>query len=299
MKQHVRRLLRSVPLARTANRVRVRRDLKILEALPAYAPNSAGHPEVRSVMALHAATHSIELVGQLADHVEARSLPVLDPGAFSAGSATDPGATQRLDELLRSYGSDKSTDHDYHHVYAGILCSMPRGSSLLEIGLGTNDESIVSTMGRFASPGASLRAFRDFLPGSAVFGADIDREILFQEDRIATMWVDQTRAESVRALEAQLPDDVHLIIDDGLHSPDANVQVLLLGLRIMPVNGWLVVEDIIPAAQSFWRAWSPRSATQPLRRDVGPREGRRPVRRTPNLVTSGHRAAGPGRSGRT
>ncbi|RYC11537.1 hypothetical protein [Nocardioides zhouii] len=252
MNKQVRRAVRNVPFARAANRVRVRRDLKILEALPAYAPNSAGYPEVRSAMALHAANRSIELVGQLADHVEARGLSVVDPVEFWAGAA-DHGAVGRLDELLRRHGSDKSTDHDYHLVYAGILDSMPQGSSLLEIGLGTNDESIVSTMGRLARPGASLRAFRDYLPTSAVFGADIDREILFQEDRITTTWVDQTSTESVRALEAQLPDDVHLIIDDGLHSPDANMQVLLLGLRIMPVHGWLVIEDIIPAAQDFWR----------------------------------------------
>ena len=252
MHQQIRHVIRSVPFARSANNFRTRRDLAIIEALPAYAPNSAGHAEVRSAMALHAATQSLELLGELVDQVGARELVVTDPRGFSP-IEPDQSVVSRLDELLRRHGSDKSIDHDYHLVYASILATIPPGSGLLEVGLGTNNESIVSTMGRHGRPGASLRAFRDYLPTSLVYGADIDQDILFKEDRITTFWVDQTSEQSVRALEAQLPDDLHLIIDDGLHSPNANLQILLLGLRIMPVHGWLVIEDIIPAAQNFWR----------------------------------------------
>ncbi|MCW2738724.1 hypothetical protein [Nocardioides sp.] len=252
MKQQLRHVVRAVPLARRANNWRVRRDLKILEALPAYAPNSAGHAEARAALALQAATQGVEFLGQLVTQVGGRELLLTDPAGFSSG-ADDAAATSRLDALFRTYGSDKSTDHDYHLVYAHILETLPSGSSVLEVGLGTNNESIVSTMGHHGHPGASLRAFRDYLPTSAVHGADIDREILFTEERITTFWVDQTSDASVRALEAQLPDDLHLIVDDGLHSPNANLQVLMLALRVMPVQGWLVIEDIIPAAEDFWR----------------------------------------------
>ena len=251
MKQQVRHVVRAIPFARTANNWRVRRDLRILEALPAYAPNSAGHADARSALALQAATLSVEFLGQLVDQVEARELPLTHPAGFSPGGAGVDSA--RLDELFRKYGSDKSTDHDYHLVYAHILATLPRGASVLEVGLGTNNESIVSTMGHLGHPGASLRAFRDYLPESAVHGADIDRDSLFEEERIRTFWVDQTSDASVRALEAQLPDDLHLIIDDGLHSPHANLQILMLALRVMPLQGWLVIEDIIPAAEDFWR----------------------------------------------
>ena len=161
---------------------------------------------------------------------------------------------------------------------------MPPGASLLEIGLGTNDETIVSTMGRFARPGASLRAFRDFLPASNVFGADIDRSILFNEERITTFWVDQTSDESLRALEARIPDDVHLIIDDGMDSPDANVQVLMLGLRLLPVDGCLVIEDITPGRSGLLACGRCPSA-RPLRGDTRPRKGWRSFRRPQNLVT--------------
>lgn len=251
MKQQIRHVVRTIPLARTANNWRVRRDLRILEALPAFAPNSAEHAEARSALALQAATQSVEFLGQLVRQLGARELPLTDPAGFAAGG--DPDAAARLDGLFRRYGSDKSTDHDYHLVYAHILESLPTGASVLEVGLGTNNESIVSTMGHLGHPGASLRAFRDYLPESSVHGADIDRDILFEEERIRTSWVDQTSSASVRALEAELPDQLHLVIDDGLHTPNANLQVLMLALRVLPVGGWLVIEDIIPAAEDFWQ----------------------------------------------
>ena len=39
-------------------------------------------------------------------------------------------------------------------------------------------------------PGGCLRAFRDYLPNSQIFGADYDREVLLEEPRIRTTFVD-------------------------------------------------------------------------------------------------------------
>jgi hypothetical protein len=73
----------------------------------------------------------------------------------------------------------------------------------------------MSTMGKRGKPGASLRAFRDFLPNAV--GRDFD-----------------------------------LVIDDGLHSPNANIAVLSFGLSRLKPGGWLVVEDIGHAALPLW-----------------------------------------------
>jgi hypothetical protein len=43
-----------------------------------------------------------------------------------------------------------------------------------------------------------------------------------------------------------------LIIDDGLHSPDANIATLLFGLSRVRSGGWVVVEDIAIEAQPIW-----------------------------------------------
>jgi len=107
----------------------------------------------------------------------------------------------------------------------------------------------MTTNGR---PGASLRAFRDFCHQAEIFGADIDARILFEEERIKTYQVDQLNYESLDRLEAVLPRNFDLIIDDGLHAPDANIATLMMGMRLVKPGGWIVIEDIKPAAEAIW-----------------------------------------------
>ena len=40
-------------------------------------------------------------------------------------------------------------------------------------------------------PGASLRVWRDYFPNAIIYGADIDKDILFAEERIKTFYIDQ------------------------------------------------------------------------------------------------------------
>ncbi len=62
---------------------------------------------------------------------------------------------------------------------------------ILEIGMGTNNASLLSSMGRRGSPEASLRARKKYLPNSEICGTDVDKNILFQSGRITTSYVDQ------------------------------------------------------------------------------------------------------------
>jgi hypothetical protein len=157
-------------------------------------------------------------------------------------------------KILDSQGSDKAaSNHGYHIIYAHILRNRSIPINLLEIGMGTNNVDIVSTMGPNGVPGASLRAFRDFLPYSNIFGADIDSRILFEEDRIQTFQVDQTCLDSMENLGLQLPKELDLIIDDGLHSPYANLASLIFGLPKIKVGGWIVPEDISSSTLPLWQ----------------------------------------------
>ena len=45
--------------------------------------------------------------------------------------------------------------------------------------MGTNNPNLVSTMGSSGRPGASLYAFKEYLPNAIIYGADIDKDILF------------------------------------------------------------------------------------------------------------------------
>jgi SAM-dependent methyltransferase len=160
-----------------------------------------------------------------------------------------------LGELLLEHGSDKSTHHDYHEVYASLLDRRAR-LRILEIGLGTNNLAIQSNMGLGGRPGASLRAFRDWAPHAAIFGADVDRDILFEEERIKTFFVDQTNTESLKLLSSQVGANFDLIIDDGLHLPHANLNTIEALLPLLKPGGTMVIEAIDPVHLHYWHAAS-------------------------------------------
>ena len=152
-----------------------------------------------------------------------------------------------LGDIFSKHKSDKSTQHNYHILYSFILNSLGKDKelNLLEIGLGTNNGSLVSSMGAGGTPGASIRAFKEYLPNSNIYGADIDKEILFEEDRIKTCYVDQLEIDSFSNITETFGDIKYdLIIDDGLHSTGANLNTLLFALNNLKGGGWIVIEDI-------------------------------------------------------
>lgn len=156
-------------------------------------------------------------------------------------------------------GSDKGGVHNYHLLYQPILSMLTARTGgdrlrLLEIGLGTNHLDVVSNMGIYGQPGASVRAFRDFLPEAEIDGADIDRRILFSEERIRTFWVDQLSDQSLADLFKQR--SYHLVIDDGLHTIEANLNTFVAAMEAVIPGGWIVVEDIaaIPDSAQVWLA---------------------------------------------
>ena len=160
-----------------------------------------------------------------------------------------------LGELFKKYGSDKSTTHNYFIFYSYILNTLGIKNKLnvLEIGLGTNNPNLVSTMGSSGMPGASLRAFRDYLPNSNIYGADIDKDILFSENRINTCYVDQLKYTTFDDIKNNFGNIKYdLIIDDGLHSIGANLNTLIFSLNSINNGGYIIIEDI---PQSFLENW--------------------------------------------
>lgn len=155
--------------------------------------------------------------------------------------------SSKLGQKLAENKSDKSTSHNYHILYSFILniLGIKSNFNLLEIGLGTNNPALVSSMGADGRPGASLYAFRDYLPNAKIYGADVDKNILFQSDRINTCYVDQLEMNTFLELENQFGNlKYDLIIDDGLHAIGANFNTLLFALNNISEKGWIVIEDI-------------------------------------------------------
>lgn len=231
------------------------RSVWLFEDLPAFAPNVIGTPAARDEATLAAANRTFPLLARLTALGERKPAPFVDALEF----ASDPAhrtAAETLKALLDEYGSDKANLHNYHYVYGRVFAAAGDVGSVLEIGLGTNDPDVLSTMGPAGQPGASLRAFRDYLPNATFFGADVDRQVLFGEERISTFFVDQTDPDSLETLGRRLPQELDVIIDDGLHAPHANIAVLTFAIPKVKRGGWIVIEDIATAALPIWEVVS-------------------------------------------
>ena len=138
----------------------------------------------------------------------------------------DEGYNKKTDmcKLFLDNGSDKSSWHNYTTLY-DILFSdfIGKNINFFELGLGTNNTSIPSNMGKDGTPGASLYAFREYFKNANICGADIDDKILFEDDGIWTFYVDQTDPDAIKNLWDCFEDtQFDVIIDDGLHAFYAN-----------------------------------------------------------------------------
>ena len=171
------------------------------------------------------------------------------------------GEADKLGNLLNKHNSDKANNpnkpraHNYHYVYNNIFNNLGVENKLniLEVGLGTNNTSIASNMGKNGTPGASLKAFKEYLPNANLYGADVDKDILFQEERIQTTYLDQMKKETFGDLKKTFENIKYdLIIDDGLHNVCANLNTLQFGLENLNVNGWIVIEDIGKMKYANW-----------------------------------------------
>ena len=157
-----------------------------------------------------------------------------------------------LKKFFNKYKSDKSTVHNYHYIYGSLFKKKNNVRDVLEIGLGTNDEKLISNMGRYGRPGASIKAFRDFFLKAHIFGADIDKKILFKDKRIITYFTDQSNINELQKLYKKIGNKFDLIIDDGLHSPYTNINVIISSIKYLKKNGWIVIEDIPLIAKPIW-----------------------------------------------
>ena len=225
--------------------------MNVLEEFPDFVPNSGGSYKMLAQLTTDCINDVLPCFASLFRAVNDVPGPI-DMDAFV--EKYGGGDVDGLKEALDRYGSDKATNHNYHIVYASLLKNIDAVRNLMEIGLGTNNTDVASTMGPLGKPGASLRGFRDFLPSANVVGADIDRRILFSEERIQTYWIDQTDPMSFKNISGDVGEDFDLMIDDGLHSINANLNSLIFFFSKIRKGGFAVVEDIPNSLADFWSA---------------------------------------------
>jgi hypothetical protein len=211
-------------------------DIQALQRFSAGSANDDTHKHLW----IEGASQFIPQLNQLLTHT--RYVPTILPIAHFLNANHTEADAWVLGNILKCHLSDKSTTHAYHILYSYIFNELGREAplKLLEIGLGTNNPALISSMGSTGRPGASLYAFREYLPNASLYGGDIDQNILFEYDRITTRYVDQMKQNTLEVFDG-LYD---VIIDDGLHSIGANFNTLLFALKHLKVGGWFIVEDI-------------------------------------------------------
>lgn len=160
-----------------------------------------------------------------------------------------------LTVLCDIYGSDKGSlrfnkrKHTYTQLYYKLFSGIRNNvKSVFECGIGTNNPNLPSTMGIDGKPGASLRVWRDYFKNAIIIGADIDKNILFQEERIYTGFMDQLSPEAIKnffqSLSPEYPNQFDIMIDDGLHTLEAGVCFFENAFQYLGEEGFYVIEDV-------------------------------------------------------
>ena len=168
---------------------------------------------------------------------------------------SDPKSKLNAQALKKKFDKFGSFKHDYHYLYSAIFENPFNVKNIFEIGIGNNTtyKNMEKGGGIAGKPGSALRAFKEYFTNANIFGGDVEKEILFQEERIKTFFIDQETPETFNSLLNMIPNNFDLVIDDGLHTPHANIASLEFGLKCVKVGGWIVIEDIGTPAIDLWK----------------------------------------------
>jgi hypothetical protein len=235
-------------------------SLKIIKNLNQYVPNTSGtviglEKEIMS-LTLKSADQIFPFINNLQKQLGYNDKEIITAEEFCESFLGGMKSANAFKKIFDKYNSDKTLNHNYHFVYGPIINTIKNLDVVFEIGLGTTNTDIVSHMGHTWKPGASLRAFREYLPEAKIYGADIDKRILFNEKNIETFFIDQTDLLTFDIISNKIDTNIDLIIDDGLHSPNANIATLAFALTKISNNGWVVIEDISYNSVTIWKVIS-------------------------------------------
>lgn len=144
-----------------------------------------------------------------------------------------------LRKILNDNGSDKSKKHLYDFVYESYLAPLrEKPITFLEVGI---------------FRGESIKAWLEYFPKASVHGIDLfdrikpaDVEIL-EDKRVHWIESDSTDKNLPNLIKEQWGDiKFDVIIDDGLHTPEANEKTFLNLIEFLKSDGVYFIEDVFP-----------------------------------------------------
>jgi hypothetical protein len=160
-----------------------------------------------------------------------------------------------LKDIFRKYRCDKK-DHMYYEVYEKWFENKKNEPlNILEIGI---------------FKGVSMDAWREYLPNANIFGIDVFTRLKPEEvpalkkDRVHWLKSDSTKNSVQSAIKEKWGDVIFdVIIDDGLHTPEANANTFENLIPLLKDDGVFYIEDIWPldimTDQEWKHSWMARN----------------------------------------
>ena len=142
-----------------------------------------------------------------------------------------------LRKIFDKHECDKGEKHSYERCYEPDFEPIKNEKlNILEIGIDN---------------GSSLKVWHEYFPNANIYGMDIFKrnkieevEIL-KEDRVHGIKLDSTKKFSkFEAMEAWPKIEFDIIIDDGLHTPEANKLTFENFFPLLKKEGYYYIEDV-------------------------------------------------------
>ena len=231
-------------------------NFQIINKLSNFEPVSGNHwlnPDLTYDSANNFPNQLIKLQATLDELFEfqpkRKKLKIKDISAFQENANIN---IKFVSKVFEDFNCSKVKFSPAYSYLLGEISKLPN-PRILEVGLGTNNKNMISGMAKSYLPGASLRSYKKILASAKCFGADIDSSILFSDDGIVTAWANQTDLTSMLNLAKTFSEkEYDLIIDDGLHSTEANLNTLIFALKHTSIESFIYIEDISKSSISVW-----------------------------------------------
>lgn len=144
-----------------------------------------------------------------------------------------------LGDLFNKYGCDKTKKHMYDRIYGPALEKFKdQEINILEVGVFN---------------GHSTEAFHEFLPKANLYGLDIFVRTkatdlpCYKKDRTDYIKASSIEPSVTRQLRSKFGDiKFDVIIDDGLHTPNANKLTFRHLSPLLKEGGYFFIEDVFP-----------------------------------------------------
>ena len=131
--------------------------------------------------------------------------------------------------FLEKHNSSKPHG-DYRNFLDQLLKKINVPKTILELGI---------------SEGAGILALKDFFKNSYLWGLDIDKNTFIKDRRIVSGYCDQLNLSSIKIILKKFNTKYDLIIDDGWHHPESQINSIIACLPYLNKGGFYLTEDIV------------------------------------------------------